>query len=90
MFDGEGVMVKFFNLFVGELDILCVFLMFDLFKWEILEVGLWWVQGKVVVNFILFKDGEVRFLECVWLLWCYGVVVVVMVFDEQGQVDNFV
>lgn len=43
MFDGEGVMVKFFNLFVGELDILCVFLMFDLFKWEILEVGLWWV-----------------------------------------------
>lgn len=87
MFDVEVVMVCFFNLIVGELDIVCVLIMIDFLKWDVIEKGLKCIQGKGIVNFILMKEGVDVFIYYVKLLCCYGVVVVVMVFDEQGQVD---
>lgn len=90
MFDLKVVMVCFLNLIVLELDIVCVLIMIDLLKWDVIEVGFKCVQGKVIVNLILLKEGEDVFCYYVNLICCYGVVVVVMVFDEIGQVDIYV
>lgn len=87
MLDLKVVMVIFFNLIVFEFDILCVLIMIDFFKWEVIEVGLKCIQGKGIVNLILMKEGVEVFKYYVCLCKCYGVVVVVMVFDEDGQVD---
>lgn len=87
LIDLEVVMMCYFNLIMFELDIVCILVMVDFFKWSVIEVGLKCLQGKSVVNLILLKEGEVLFCEYVCKVLCYGVVVVVMVFDEVGQVD---
>lgn len=87
LIDFEKVMMCYFNLIMFELDIVCILVMVDFFKWSVIEVGLKCLQGKSVVNLILFKEGQVQFVEYVCKVLCYGVVVVVMVFDEDGQVD---
>lgn len=87
LIDFWQVMIDYLNLIVVEFDIVCVLIMIDSLKWEVIEVGLKCVQGKVIVNLISLKEGEVVFIYYVDLCCCYGVVVVVMVFDEVGQVD---
>lgn len=87
MFDVEAAMVRFFNLIVGESDIVRVSIMIDFLKWDVIEKGLKCIQGKGIVNFISMKEGVDVFIYYAKLLRRYGAVVVVMVFDEQGQVD---
>lgn len=87
LFDSKVVMVNFLNFVMVEFDIVKFFIMIDFLKWEVIEVGLKMVQGKCIVNFISFKEGEEEFICQVSLVCCYGVVVIVMVFDEVGQVD---
>ena len=62
--------------------------MVDSSKWEVMEAGLKYIQGKAVVNSISLKEGEGKFIEQATLVRRYGAAVVVMAFDEKGQADN--
>ena len=51
-----------------------------------IEAGLKCAQGKCVVNSISLKEGEEDFIAKARMVKRYGAAVVVMAFDEQGQV----
>ena len=51
-----------------------------------IEAGLKCTQGKCVVNSISLKEGEQDFLHKARKIKRYGAAVVVMAFDEEGQV----
>merc|ERR1719158_1884997 len=63
--------------------------MIDSSKWDVIEEGLKWVQGKSIVNSISLKVGEEEFLRQARLCQRYGAAVVVMAFDEEGQAATF-
>ncbi len=48
--------------------------------------GLKCAQGKCIVNSISLKEGEADFLEKAAVVRRFGAAVVVMAFDEEGQV----
>ena len=52
-----------------------------------IEAGLKCTQGKCIVNSISLKEGEKDFSEKAQLIKNYGAAVVVMAFDEEGQVS---
>ncbi|MGB5997290.1 MAG: methionine synthase [Marinomonas sp.] len=88
MLDSQAAMERFLKLIASEPDISRVPIMLDSSKWEILEAGLKWVQGKGVVNSISMKEGEDNFREQARKLMKYGAAVIVMAFDETGQADT--
>ncbi|ETX09548.1 B12-dependent methionine synthase [Marinomonas ushuaiensis DSM 15871] len=88
MLDSQAAMERFLKLIASEPDISRVPIMLDSSKWEILEAGLKWVQGKGVVNSISMKEGEEKFKEQARTLMKYGAAVIVMAFDEVGQADT--
>ncbi|MGR0279838.1 methionine synthase [Marinomonas dokdonensis] len=88
MLDSQAAMERFLKLIASEPDISRVPIMLDSSKWEILEAGLKWVQGKGVVNSISMKEGEDKFIEQARKLMKYGAAVIVMAFDEVGQADT--
>ncbi|KZM43651.1 methionine synthase [Marinomonas sp. SBI22] len=88
MLDSEAAMVRFLKLIASEPDISRVPIMLDSSKWEILEAGLKWIQGKGVVNSISIKEGEEKFIQQARQLRKYGAAVIVMAFDEVGQADT--
>ena len=51
------------------------------------EAGLKCCQGKCIVNSISLKEGEEDFLSKAKVIQQYGAAVVIMAFDEQGQVQ---
>lgn len=51
-----------------------------------IEAGLKCCQGKCIVNSISLKEGEQEFLLRAATVKRYGAAVVVMAFDEEGQV----
>jgi len=55
----------------------------------VIEAGLKCTQGKCIVNSISLKNGEEDFLEKAKIIKRYGAAVVVMAFDEEGQVSVF-
>jgi len=89
MIDGVESMVRFLNLIASEPDISRVPIMIDSSKWEIIEAGLKCVQGKCVVNSISMKGGEEEFVRQAKIVKRFGAAVIVMLFDEQGQADNY-
>lgn len=89
LIDGKESMVRFLNLIAAEPDICRVPIMIDSSKWEIIEAGLKVVQGKCVVNSISLKEGEENFIWQAIQIRRYGAAVIVMVFDETGQADNY-
>jgi 5-methyltetrahydrofolate--homocysteine methyltransferase len=89
MIDGVESMVRFLNLIASEPDISRVPIMIDSSKWEIIEAGLKCVQGKCVVNSISMKGGEEEFIRQAKIVKRFGAAVIVMLFDEQGQADNY-
>ncbi|MES2559310.1 MAG: methionine synthase [Bacteroidota bacterium] len=89
MIDGVESMVRFLNLIASEPDISRVPIMIDSSKWEIIEAGLKCVQGKSVVNSISLKGGEEEFIKQATTVKRYGAAVIVMLFDEAGQADNY-
>lgn len=89
MIDGAEAMVKFLNLIASEPDISRVPIMIDSSKWEIIEAGLRCVQGKSVVNSISLKGGEEEFIKQAKTIKRFGAAVIVMLFDELGQADNY-
>ena len=89
MIDGVESMVRFLNLIASEPDISRVPIMIDSSKWEIIEAGLKCVQGKCVVNSISMKGGEEEFIRQAKIVKRFGAAVIVMLFDEKGQADNY-
>ncbi len=89
MIDGAEAMVRFLNLIASEPDISRVPIMIDSSKWEIIEAGLKCVQGKCIVNSISLKGGEEEFIRQAKIVKRFGAAVIVMLFDEVGQADNF-
>jgi 5-methyltetrahydrofolate--homocysteine methyltransferase len=61
---------------------LCV----DSSDFNVIIAGLESCQGRCIVNSISLKEGEEKFLEKAKLIQRYGASVVVMAFDEEGQV----
>lgn len=58
----------------------------DSSNFAVIEAGLKCCQGKCIVNSISLKEGEEEFLRRARLVRRYGAAVVVMAFDEVGQV----
>ena len=89
MIDGAEAMTRFLHLVMAEPDIARVPIMIDSSKWEIIEAGLKCVQGKCVVNSISMKGGEEDFIRQAKIVKRFGAAVIVMLFDEVGQADNY-
>ena len=71
------------------MSVLCtvqVPLCIDSSNFAVIEAGLRCTQGKCIVNSISLKEGEADFINKAKLIRRYGASVVVMAFDEQGQV----
>jgi 5-methyltetrahydrofolate--homocysteine methyltransferase len=85
MLDSKEAMSHFLRLIASEPDISKVPIMIDSSKFEVIEEGLRWVQGKSIVNSISLKEGEEAFLANARTVRNYGAAVVVMAFDETGQ-----
>lgn len=58
----------------------------DSSNFSVIEAGLKCCQGKCIVNSISLKEGEQEFLLRAATVKRYGAAVVVMAFDEEGQV----
>lgn len=85
MVDGVVAMSRFLQLLASEPEVAKVPFMLDSSKWEVIEAGLKYVQGKGIVNSISLKEGEEKFRKHAATVLKYGAAVVVMAFDEQGQ-----
>ena len=85
MLDGLAAMQKFVKMAVTEPDVAKAPFMIDSSKFDIVEAGLKWCQGKCIVNSISLKVGEELFVKHATLLRKHGAAIVVMAFDEQGQ-----
>ncbi len=89
LIDGKAMMSRFLQLLQGEPDVAKVPIMVDSSKWEILEEGLKYLQGKGIVNSISLKEGEENFKKQARHVMKYGAAVVVMAFDEDGQAASY-
>jgi 5-methyltetrahydrofolate--homocysteine methyltransferase len=89
LIDGKAMMSRFLRLLQGEPDVARVPIMVDSSKWEILEEGLKYLQGKGIVNSISLKEGEENFRQQARHIMRYGAAVVVMAFDENGQAASY-
>jgi 5-methyltetrahydrofolate--homocysteine methyltransferase len=89
LIDGKAMMSRFLQLLQGEPDVAKVPIMVDSSKWEILEEGLKYLQGKGIVNSISLKEGEENFKKQARHIMRYGAAVVVMAFDENGQAATY-
>jgi len=85
LLDGVSAMGKFMRLCVTDPLISKVPFVIDSSKWDVIEEGLKWVQGKSIVNSTSLKNGEERFLKEAKCCMKHGAALVVMAFDEQGQ-----
>ncbi len=89
LIDGKAMMGRYLQLLQGEPDVAKVPIMVDSSKWEILEEGLKYLQGKGIVNSISLKEGEDNFRKQARHVMKYGAAVVVMAFDENGQAATY-
>src|SRR4051812_25238365 len=89
MIDGVAAMTRFLSLLASEPEVAKVPLMVDSSKWEVIEAGLHWLQGKGIVNSISLKEGEEKFRHNARIVHKFGMAVVVMAFDEQGQAATY-
>merc|ERR1719428_1422122 len=85
MLDGLAAMQKFIKIAVTEPDVAKRPFMIDSSKFDIVEAGLKWCQGKPIINSISLKVGEEKFIEHANIIRKHGAAVVIMAFDEQGQ-----
>ncbi len=89
MIDGVAAMTRFLSLLASEPEVAKVPFMVDSSKWEVIEAGLRCLQGKGIVNSISLKEGEEKFRQNARMVHRFGMAVVVMAFDEQGQASTF-
>jgi 5-methyltetrahydrofolate--homocysteine methyltransferase len=89
MIDGVAAMHRFLSLLASEPEVAKVPFMVDSSKWEVIEAGLRCLQGKGIVNSISLKEGEEKFRQNARTVRKYGMAVVVMAFDEEGQAATY-
>jgi 5-methyltetrahydrofolate--homocysteine methyltransferase len=89
MIDGVAAMHRFLSLLASEPEVAKVPFMVDSSKWEVIEAGIRTLQGKGIVNSISLKEGEEKFRQNARTVLKYGMAVVVMAFDEQGQAATY-
>merc|ERR1719199_533423 len=89
LLDGVTAMGKFMRLCVTDPLISKVPFVIDSSKWDVIEEGLKWVQGKCIVNSTSLKNGEERFLKEARCCLKHGAALVVMAFDEEGQAASY-
>jgi 5-methyltetrahydrofolate--homocysteine methyltransferase len=89
LLDGVSAMGKFMRLCVTDPLISKVPFVIDSSKWDVIEEGLKWVQGKCIVNSTSLKNGEERFLKEAKCCLKHGAALVVMAFDEEGQAASY-
>ncbi|HZL20744.1 MAG TPA: methionine synthase [Polyangia bacterium] len=89
MIDGVAAMSRFLALLGSEPEVAKVPFMVDSSKWEVIEAGIKWLQGKGIVNSISMKEGEDKFRSNARTVLKYGAAVVVMAFDEAGQAATY-
>lgn len=89
MLDASAEMAHFLFLMGNEPTIARVPVMIDSSRWDVLEKGLKYVQGKAIVNSISLKEGEEVFLQRAAYIQKMGAAVVVMAFDEEGQATTY-
>ena len=89
LIDGKAMMARFLQLVQSEPAISKAPIMVDSSKWEIIEEGLKYLQGKGIVNSISLKEGEERFIQQAKHILRYGAATVVMAFDENGQAATY-
>jgi 5-methyltetrahydrofolate--homocysteine methyltransferase len=89
MIDGKAAMGKFLRIAMTEPDVSKAPFMIDSSKFEIIEEGLKWVQGKCIVNSISLKVGHEEFVRQARIVRRHGAAVVVMAFDEEGQAATY-
>ena len=58
----------------------------DSSNFDVVVAGLKCAQGKSIVNSLSLKEGERDFLEKAKLVKRFGAALVIMAFDEEGQV----
>merc|ERR1719506_993121 len=85
LLDGVSAMGKFMRLCVTDPLISKVPFVIDSSKWDVIEEGLKWVQGKCIVNSTSLKNGEENFLKHAKCVMKHGAALVCMAFDEEGQ-----
>lgn len=89
LLDASAEMAHFLFLMGNDPTIARVPVMIDSSRWEVLEQGLKYVQGKAIVNSISLKEGEEVFLQRASYIQKMGAAVVVMAFDEEGQATTY-
>lgn len=89
MIDGRHSMEHYLRMLACEPEVAGIPWMIDSSHWDVVESGLMSTPGKPIVNSISLKDGEIRFLEKARRIRKLGAGVVVMLFDEHGQADNY-
>src|SRR6188768_1954908 len=89
MIDGVAAMTRFLSLLASEPEVAKAPFMVDSSKWEVIEAGIRILQGKGIVNSISLKEGEEKFRQNARTVLKYGMAVVVMAFDEQGQAATY-
>ncbi len=89
MIDGKQAMVKYLRMIACEPEVARLPWVIDSSSWEIIEAGLKCVPGKPIVNSISLKEGEQDFLKKATTIKSLGAAVMVMLFDEDGQADNY-
>ena len=89
MIDGVAAMHRFLSLLASEPEVAKAPFMVDSSKWEVIEAGIRTLQGKGIVNSISLKEGEEKFRQNARTVLKYGMAVVVMAFDEQGQAATY-
>jgi 5-methyltetrahydrofolate--homocysteine methyltransferase len=89
MLDGLAAMQKFIKIAVTEPEVSKRPFMIDSSKFDIVEAGLKWCQGKPIINSISLKVGEAEFIRHANIIRKHGAAVVIMAFDEQGQAATY-
>mgnify|MGYP006077793277 FL=1 len=89
MIDGKAAMARFLKIAMTEPDVSKRPFMIDSSKFEIIEEGLKWVQGKCIVNSISLKVGHEEFVRQAKIVRRFGAAVVIMAFDENGQAASY-
>ena len=89
LLDAKQEMITFLNLLASDPSICRVPIMVDSSRFDVIEAGLKCCQGKCIVNSISLKQGEQVFLEQAKVCKRLGAAIIVMLFDEEGQANDY-
>ncbi len=89
LLDAKQEMTTFLNLLASDPSICRVPIMVDSSRFEVIEAGLKCCQGKCIVNSISLKQGEENFIEQAKVCKRLGAAIIVMLFDEEGQANDY-